>query len=285
MNLNQLDQIASLNNKGCHDLGQGCDAEAMRAFKSALTHLKFVIPPSHERGRKNDCTKGLLPLHADSLYRDFPLAGRRETIVECNYFIFSHAIPITKGHRFSQDETESNEILIGIVIFNLALTLHLRSLGNGCWRSLQKARSLYSKSYDLFAPILEEYYQGSQTTTNAACDLLFMALLNNMALIHLDFLDFARAGAAFQRLIIYATNISTFQASGGENLTAFVSRNSSVSLTRSGGNGNTLRGPAEDYNEERSLNNVDFFMEKVGSMLLNANFVKVAMISSVAPAA
>lgn len=277
MTMNQLDYIASLNNKGCHDLTKGKNDNAMRCFKSALSFLKILLLDANHVDGGVEETPCLLPLHTKYLQRNIsPVSGW--AAVESHYFVFAHAIPLITGHRFSRCTRESSKVYISIVVFNLALTLHLNSLKSGCWRSLQKAQSLYLKSHDLIKPIINEYYQNGRATKNAAFDILVMALFNNLALVHLDLLDVGRAGVYFQILTTYASLVSAKREKKTYRLTPR--------------DANERRG-RQSWTEEvaphdRMINySDDFFAEKVDSMLLNASFVKLTMMSSppVAPAA
>lgn len=314
-NMPFLDQISNLNNEGRDELVKGNLNGAMNSFRCALKHLKVEILHHANRLEKEEDIACLTPLHLQNVKKSIIVHGDHRggtdgagvvMLKEENdyhqYFIFSHAIPLIMGHRFSTDERENTKVYIAIVVFNLALTLHLGSLKSENRRSLTKAQSLYEKCFDLLAPIIKVYCCNGRATNNTVFDLLVMALLNNLALVYFEIVDPVQSCATFQLLAKYATIVSFFRPSrhkarNGSRLvvsqpagtTASSSRRDPTRTSEWRANNDGSGAANEEHNGGGRIDNNNdhsFVFGEVDRMLLNANLVKIAMASTpVAPAA
>lgn len=242
---NLLDPLIALNNQGCYLVGKGEHNDAMGQFKAALVYLRSSL---YRNGETNNKTllmmdggislPSLLPLHLKDLkkmlsaYEKGSGAATDDTSLLSadtgHYVTFSWALPIVPGYNFSCQTADNEKVLTAVVVFNLALTLHLRALdcrgggGGGCCSSscsgcsclhhglLKKAQSLYFHTHQLIVPIVNASLRHGLTSDNVAFDLLVMGLLNNTALVHRELLESADCLGAFQRLIQYV-KISSFR--------------------------------------------------------------------------
>jgi hypothetical protein len=99
---------------------------------------------------------------------------------------------------FAPDTLEAARIRSAIVIFNLALAMHLQSMRDGTSEQgyLAKAQSLYQHSFHLLS---DRLLNGS--TGNALLDLLYMAVLNNLAQITLQSYSYHQEEKPFNQIL------------------------------------------------------------------------------------
>lgn len=130
---------------------------------------------------------------------------------------FSWAMPLRSGHPFSTEVADNENVYAAILVFNLAVVLHLKALerSSSSFHDLHKAKSLYLHANTLMAPILSAFSGHGQTSDNVAFDLLIIGLLNNTALIHMELIQYTDCQVAFERLIQYVTRISSFRSCAG----------------------------------------------------------------------
>jgi hypothetical protein len=233
-----LEHIVSLNNQGCDDLDQGNrGTSSLNHFRTALSAAKGILRAHHAHHhhqqqqpqyQKNNVYAASsrrphllqMPLHElqsnvasppqvlTQAYNNVVTSKAHQT---SQFFIYSSAMRIVPGARFSEDPMENCTIYTSFVVFNLALTLHLQGLRNCSRRCLEKAQSLYTHAYQLVQTVVNEYFRQGRPTENASFDLFVLALLNNTALIHVEFAEYGRAEDAFQRLMRFARISASFQ--------------------------------------------------------------------------
>jgi hypothetical protein len=228
--MNLLDPIVVRNNKGCHLLGTGQLDDAMGQFKEALLCLRSTMlhhdDSNHcDAHRDDDATslpslrrlnlqdfQQLLSTHKQSCRKESSNTGMLPSHHD-HFVTFSWAIPILPGFTFSSKAQDNEKVYAAILIFNLALTLHLKAIEcSPCsLHGLQKVKSLYLLAQSLIVPIMFAFLQHGQPSDNAAFDLLLMGLLNNAALVHLELLEYIDCQAVFSRLIEYS-RISCFRS-------------------------------------------------------------------------
>lgn len=278
---------------------QGSPEKAIIRFKSALTYLRSYLRMENRVSDDNvtQSQSFLLPLPMKSLLNSIAAfyltcggddrrrraAAQEEEEESGHLFVFSHAIPLVPEHHFSKNMTDNSKICTAVVVFNLALTLHLRGLADSMsgrrssLRCLQNAKSLYLHTLQLIAPTMNKHYQDKSSTNNVAFDLLAVALLNNTALIHLDLFEFAESAIAFERLVQYFTTISSFQSKiGGRRREEFP-----ITSAHQEENLQVLQDfSVNDHNDDEH----DVLMKKVDGMFLNAALRKLILTSAAAAA-
>jgi hypothetical protein len=127
--------------------------------------------------------------------------------------IHTQPIRLISGIAFSKDAMVNDKICSAIVVFNLALCSHLQGLRRddqqSCLQSMLKAKSLYRQSFTLLTDtIMTECDCTIGSTGNALIDLLVMALLNNLALLHyVEFRELSESQQVFAHLIEFATSV------------------------------------------------------------------------------
>ena len=274
-----LDNIMALNNQGCSELERGDIGAAMRHFTTTLSAIKEVLV--HSREPNQEIGSGMnrphlihMPLHLlriNAVSKAFSHVAHGGSADQgSQYAIYSSAMRMHPSFRFLDDPAENTTIYASMVVFNLGLTLHLQGISTCCRRSLEKARALYSNTYKLVCPIIKECFDDGHPTENACFDLFVLALLNNMALVHMEFAEFSKAEIAFQNLMGFATISSSFEK-----------RRSASSLHH-------CEDQDEDENGEEEQRQIqrynEIVLESVDSMLLNATVMGFKIMSG-APAA
>jgi hypothetical protein len=127
--------------------------------------------------------------------------SNRRTDFEHVLEIFSS--PMRSGSpdlRFSDDPDSEETIHAAMIIFNLALTLHLQSLPQedptNLFLSL-KAQAMYKYALKTLQRAVSGHLMAPRMSGNATFDVLVIAIMNNIAALHLDLGD---TGAAQEEL-------------------------------------------------------------------------------------
>ena len=312
-----FDTIVPLNNQGCYLLGKGQRDDAMRHFKAALMTLRLSLASNPDHKNKTLLDSGislpsLVPLHLKEFHEILSAhhyQPHRKDSRDCrlllpmedsSYVTFSVAIPLVPGHNFSSKASDNEKVYTAVMVFNLALTIHLKARE---YRSsshsfhpglLKKAQSLYLHTYHLIVSIMNAYVWHGQASENVAFDLLVMGLLNNLALIHWELFEHADCHVAFQRLMQYV-KISSFRASHGPGGCCRRRHNDDAATTPDG-DGHSVPsiirhdhatrrsdGPCE---EDESYSRMHRMMDQVLiDMILNATYVKWNVMGGAAAAA
>lgn len=256
--------VVVLNNQGCYLLARRQHQDAIGQFKMALKHLRCALHSHQDKNNKtamiecgtllpcgtgcnrlcpeqwNDFQKILLQLYDTSLnpHQPYDLKndssgdGARNRVLpigDGHYFTFSLPIPMLPGYPFSFHSAGNEKVYTAIIVFNLALTLHLRAMQSRCSSGmhhdlLKKAKKLYLRTHQLIVPIMDSHLlrqhhcnENGQTminNNNVALDLLIMGLLNNSALIYLELFEHADGKVTFHHLLQYV-RISSFRRLSG----------------------------------------------------------------------
>jgi tetratricopeptide (TPR) repeat protein len=208
-----LSQVVELNNLGVVYFEARQFPQALTLFRDALQLIitpgtpasqASPLPPSQQRQQVNPCTPILKA--AAHQHRISDMGGDDAS----QHMQAIEIVPTPKA--YSEDPLASQTIVASMVIWNLALVYHITSNHNQA--RLQKAYSLYKKSWILVQPlILEHYHQQNATTTNhPVVDLFVQALLNNLADCCQQLHNYEHAELWSERLLSYAGSISAANA-------------------------------------------------------------------------
>jgi tetratricopeptide (TPR) repeat protein len=222
--------LSEVNNLGASCIDNGNLSQAMRLFQSALQQVKEKFAaacPQIQRpsGLVKD-QKAVQPLLSLSMKQDFanPIAPACKYYGDSTRFIYTRGMqmPTTPDVCFSQDIFEDGKIRSSIIVFNLGIVYHVKGLYDSSPAILNKAKYLYEQSYYLIVDTIR-YYEG-RSTGNAVIDLLFLALMNNLAQISVAFLDYSESEVRFDMLIQYAFSFrsNTIDGAGDMQVAAFV---------------------------------------------------------------
>lgn len=171
-----------LNNIGVSFLTSGNLDEAFESFKVAVELMKQVTAQrEHRFVRRRSVTYPLSILKAKyEQGLDQPDEFLTEPSSAC--FVSKSPIMLPEGVTFSDDSWESS-----VLIFNLALSLHLMGLEPGMEMFLQKALKLYRLSKKLITKHLEDDMDDDMNDDNETSCIntrLVMSILNNVGHIY-----------------------------------------------------------------------------------------------------
>eukprot|EP00538_Stauroneis_constricta_P013471 CAMPEP_0119547498 /NCGR_PEP_ID=MMETSP1352-20130426/1607_1 /TAXON_ID=265584 /ORGANISM="Stauroneis constricta, Strain CCMP1120" /LENGTH=339 /DNA_ID=CAMNT_0007592445 /DNA_START=90 /DNA_END=1109 /DNA_ORIENTATION=+ len=126
---------------------------------------------------------------------------------------------------FSDDHIEDSKIRFSIVCFNLALIFHLQGLleHSQTTERLHKAKSMYQNIFRLLAERIE-----LGPTGNAVVDMVFMAMLNNMAHVALELADANQPIA--QQLLVVASRVQVTSYGSDERISKWMQQHSRIFL-------------------------------------------------------
>jgi hypothetical protein len=237
----------------------------------------LLLPPSEIARREL-----LMPLPTTMLVGPAARSPAEES--RTTFRIHTQAIRPISGLAFSKDAMANDKICSAIVVFNLALCSHLQGLRRddrqSCLQSLRKAKSLYSQSFTLLADtIMTECDCTVGSTGNALIDLLVMALLNNLALLHyVEFRELSESQQVFAHLIQFATSV---QNNGyyKSNTYDYCASSSSASSSCPPSNNNN-----NNNNTEDTINN-GILDQQIDAFLQNATCILLGIIPSAVAAA
>ena len=189
---------------------QKSDSSSVSAVQKPLPTTRMgrnikPLPPSSmdawiSRSSYVGNTSPLLHLHRRGI--ELPLLESTERAESSKHSsIMASGMAQCSGMRsegfFSGDFTEDLTIRTSVVVFNLALVYHLKASlpqsGNAShysgWQGLNflsKAKRLYQQTYYLLRNTIYCSHSPPYSTGNDLIDLLFMAVLNNLALVESD---------------------------------------------------------------------------------------------------
>jgi tetratricopeptide (TPR) repeat protein len=216
-------QVVELNNLGVVYFEARQFPQAMTLFRDALQRVitpgtpftqASPLPPSQQRQQADPCSPILKA--AAHRHRISDMGGD-------DYFQHTHAIEIVPTPKaYSEDPLANLTIVASMVIWNLALVYHIKSNHNQA--RLQKAYSLYKKSWILVQPlILDQYHQQNATATkHPVVELFVQPLLNNLADCCQQLHNYEHAQLWSERLLSYARSISAANAAAASSDTAIL---------------------------------------------------------------
>jgi len=219
--LNPFHNVGFHNNKGCRCLQKGDYQAAIPCwFKSALKQICSIFALHNEEEEIADAHEQLLPMPLDGLLTVLPTGIWDDVCIpkgsESHYYTFTCGFPCVPGNLFFPSLTEEEGTVVSaIVVFNLALTMHMMAKDTGCPREWKRVQLLYSDALWILGPFIDRESRAS--TRNAAFDLLSLALLNNKAITHhwecQEFVEAERAFVGLADLSAQATSSWTVASS------------------------------------------------------------------------
>jgi hypothetical protein len=138
--MNPLDLIVALNNKGCRLLGNEQLLDAVGRFNSCACGPIWLHSNHQHSIRTMACVTSLpslFPLNANDIQQilsTHPLSWRQ---VSCDSWMlppeyhcvtFSWAIRLLAGYPFWTEVSDNENVYAAILVFNLAVVLHLKAL-------------------------------------------------------------------------------------------------------------------------------------------------------------
>lgn len=196
--MSSLASLSKINNHGCELLQSGDISNATIYFRHTLAHVKKGLQHLDTREKTIYRTKNIVPMPSS-----FPISSASIKISRQSHWIHSQAIRMVSGFIFSNDPFENSKIYAAIAIFNLGLAAHLQGLMLPTRRKFEQAKILYQHAMHLMSETVVVCYEG-RATGNDIFDLVILGLLNNMALLHLEFSEHAESMNVFRHLIRYA---------------------------------------------------------------------------------
>jgi tetratricopeptide (TPR) repeat protein len=202
-----------LNNVGVSFIQTGNIDEAFQAFKAAIELMRKT--PNTKLEDRPGRRRSLSDIDEMKAKSDFDFRMLSETgckisaegITACFVSKAAVAIPDQVGSR------EDNSLVTAILLFNLALSLHLLALDPGMERFLHKALRLYKLSKKLVTQHLE-----NDRDDNTEISLqLVLSIFNNMGHIYYEFGDYSTSRTYFEGLTtMVARNACNSRKQSGE---------------------------------------------------------------------
>jgi hypothetical protein len=279
--------LIDANNQGLAYLEKGDFSSALYYLWHALKCAKLEFVHQHRTAphtcQETRAGRNVLLLSPSEL-------ARRECLVQLpnmarspekkTLLIHTQAIQLVRSLTFSKDGFENNKISSAMVVFNLALCFHLQGgvvqdHQSDRFQQLSKAKSLYRQSYTLLVDTIKGSYNGG-STGNALIDLLVMALLNNLALLHhLDFREFSESKRVFQHLLHFVPSVQ----SNGYNY------NSSCAAAAAAAAATTTSSSARRPSNSSSTEDDNGMGRQIDAFLQNATSIVFGLSPSAAAAA
>ena len=219
-----VDYAAELNDQGNHCLEIGDFDQAMTYYRSALVSVSgdlsnaaatnvTLADPAHVHAtyERPDSIKSFRPQQQQRSHNQQPVQ-----------YIYSQGLPLIKNQCFSsQALLENQKVRSSIVVFNLALVIHLKAMRQSLHQRLtstmdkklhvgqsshpnyillQKAQSLYRKACYL---LRQHTPSSSQSTTSQSVvvDLMYLACMNNLAEVCFELGDYQDSSTLFRQVI------------------------------------------------------------------------------------
>jgi len=182
--------VIELNNIGVSFLRSGNLDDAFDSFEVAVELMKQTTANKEQRAvRRRSVSQPLSVLRAKYEQGNTKLRGLDK---ECECFVSKAAIKLLEGVDLADDLWVSS-----ILLFNLALSLHLMGLKRGKEVLLHKALKLYILSKNLIMQHLEEKEDKGVTRINTR---LMTSILNNMGHISYELREYGASRAYFEGL-------------------------------------------------------------------------------------
>lgn len=169
--MSSLLQVIALNNEGANQLQNGRVGASLRAFQQAIAILKECSAAVEE----GNCS---LPIHHDGgisgTDHSFALHGKPSGLRDNYFFIYMRPLLLATSLRLEcHDDLESFvHFASSTVLFNMALSWHLKGIKETATMDLTKA----GKLYDLLLMILDD-----SVMDDHLCDVIKCLVLNNRA--------------------------------------------------------------------------------------------------------
>jgi hypothetical protein len=187
------------NNLGCAYLDNGDLRRAVQFFRVAFLRVKVVAQECQQQ-QIIMATTGSHSSYVSNFLATTTCASRntKYDMME-NSFVHTQVFRMmVKTDHFSPDTLEDVRMRSSIVIFNLALVMHIQSTKDDRreQRYLVKAKSLYLYSFQILNEVMR-----NGSTGNALMDLLYMAGLNNLAQITLQLSSYHQEEERFNQIL------------------------------------------------------------------------------------
>jgi hypothetical protein len=212
-------RAAQYNNAGVALVGDGQLLEALNTFRQALECIMGLLGTSRVPEKTlTSHVSSEIDFSRIAYSIPFPFNHRKQTAKRSNRCKSSedlredtcsllHTTPFTMDPRagaYSEDCLLNTSVVSAIILFNLGVLYHLKSMeGNGSERKLIKARDLYEKSRIL----LTDAGVSLAPTGNPVVDVLYMAIMNNLAQVSYDLSSYDAARCYVYLLIEFALSI------------------------------------------------------------------------------
>eukprot|EP00538_Stauroneis_constricta_P013441 CAMPEP_0119564132 /NCGR_PEP_ID=MMETSP1352-20130426/25918_1 /TAXON_ID=265584 /ORGANISM="Stauroneis constricta, Strain CCMP1120" /LENGTH=342 /DNA_ID=CAMNT_0007612847 /DNA_START=78 /DNA_END=1106 /DNA_ORIENTATION=+ len=223
---NDVNGIARLNDVGVNNLMAGNVAAAKVCFTEAVAIMKKSVRRGGEgatgtsRTSTDDagCCRRRPPIYAlkevlrSASWCEGADANPNLLLLNNEGFVPAQGIFIGNSTRFFDSDVENTQMQTSIIIYNLALTFQMEAmmyhhpLSQTGQELLNKAHSLYVNSHRLLVPFLSNVRTQQSSHPDAAfvaclTDIIFMAILNNLAQISRDLQRGDEAWALTSQLI------------------------------------------------------------------------------------
>jgi hypothetical protein len=204
-----MNELEILNNKGVHYIREGRFSVAIESLRGAISLAKNnckilcgTCDGHHGPARlRRSPSSSLNPSCCCKV--DAPALDELGAGILTTSFLLESA--------YCTDPIEDAKIVSAIIIFNMASAFHKKSVVQyGCQTEMKKAKSLYIHVYELLSSIVASYHAGHKigSTGDMAIDLLYMAVLNNLAYCEFGiFGDKSKSCDLFYRLACYAISV------------------------------------------------------------------------------
>ncbi len=215
-------RAAQFNNAGVVLVGWGQLLEALNTFRQALECIMGLLGTSRLPEKTLSSPASSVQSEVDfsrgSFSIPFPFNARKHTSNKrknrCTTAELSddtcsllHTTPFSMDPRvgaYSEDSLLNTSVVSAIILFNLGVLYHLKSMeGHGSERKLIKARDLYEKSRIL----LTDAGVSIAPTGNPVVDVLYLAVMNNLAQVSYDLSSYDAARCYAYLLIEFALSI------------------------------------------------------------------------------
>lgn len=182
-----MTNFTSLNNIGISFLNRGNLDEAFNSFSLAMDLMKQMKESKERRvPRRRAVSEPIAALEKQSM----------EVVTDfCNHnmgcdsstvcFVSKMTITLPEGHHTANDYLESS-----VLLFHLALTLHMLGLRRGMEGFLQRALKLYELSKTLMTQYLEDEEIPEEERMSGVGIQLVTSMLNNMGHIHYELKEY-----------------------------------------------------------------------------------------------
>jgi tetratricopeptide (TPR) repeat protein len=182
-----MTNFAKLNNIGISFLNRGNLDEAFNYFSLAMDLMKQTKESKEmrENRRRSVCEPiAALEMKSKQVVRDFCDQNMGcDSSTVC--FVSKMTIMLPECHHTANDYWESS-----VLLFHLALTLHMLGIRRGMEGFLQRALKLYGLARTLMTQYLEDEEVSEQDRISGVGIQLVTSMLNNMGHIHYELKEY-----------------------------------------------------------------------------------------------
>lgn len=184
-----------------------CLFELVGTKKDSNVHRKAACNAKkmYSRTEFTDVSESIQTTIVESVSIDYPQSHTETNYVSTspdNSFKFYNKAFVPTS--FSANEEAHDSVMTSILLYNMALTYHIKAVQTGATKALYSALKLYRMSFDVV--------QGNSDFSCDMRDLLLLALINNMGFIHSHFYDWDKmknSQEVLHSLFMAACDIST----------------------------------------------------------------------------